>query len=143
MFDVLGRFQHFGIDPFAFASALNGVVVQRLLRKLCPHCLTWHEPSAKMQSALAALTLEPPETVPVANGCQQCRQTGYKGRFVVAEVHEINYEMRDLIISKRSMSELMAVVYHDPTRRLLAQAINQVAQGKTTLEEVSRVVGLV
>lgn len=143
MFDVLGRFQHFGIDPFAFASALNGVVVQRLLRKLCPHCLTWHAPSAKMQIALEALALSPPSTVPVANGCDQCRHTGYKGRFVVAEVHEINFEMRDLIISRRSMTELMAAVYHDPTRRLLAQAIAQVAQGNTTLEEVSRVVGLV
>ena len=143
LFDVLGRFQHFGIDPFALASALNGVVVQRLLRKSCPHCTSWRQPTAVEQGKLAALGLQTPSKLPVPVGCQHCRQTGYRGRFVVAEVHELTDAMRDLIVQKTSMTELKNLVYQDTDSRLLAQALKRVEQGRTTLEEVSRVVGLV
>jgi general secretion pathway protein E len=143
LFDVLGRFQHFGIEPFALASALNGVVVQRLLRQVCPHCLQWRAPSVEEAQRLQALQLPVPERLPAPAGCPDCRQTGYRGRFVVAEVHELSDALRDLMVAKASMTELKQAVYHDPSRRLLAQAMGLVAQGKTTLEEVTRVVGLV
>jgi general secretion pathway protein E len=143
LFDVLGRFQHFGIDPFALASALNGIVVQRLLRKSCPHCTDWRQPTQAEQDKLAALGLPVPTKLPVPVGCAHCRQTGYRGRFVVAEVHELTDTMRDLIVQKTSMTELKQLVYHNADNRLLAQALKRVAQGRTTLEEVNRVVGLV
>lgn len=143
LFDVLGRFQHFGIDPFALASALNGVVVQRLLRKLCPHCVQWKEPTAAERNKLTARGLPVPPKLPKAQGCEHCRQTGYRGRFVVAEVHELTDAVRDLIVRKTSMTELKETVYRDASTRLLVQAIARVEQGRTTLEEVARVVGLV
>ncbi|OOG37824.1 GspE/PulE family protein [Polaromonas sp. A23] len=143
LFDVLGRFQHFGIDPFALASALNGVVVQRLLRRLCKHCGTWREPTSNEEKKLISLNLPVPLKLPVAHGCDHCRQTGYRGRFVVAEVHELTDKVRDLIVRKPSMTELKEIIYRDENTRLLMQALNQVAQGSTTLEEVTRVVGLV
>lgn len=143
LFDVLGRFQHFGIDPFALASALNGVVVQRLLRRLCPHCAAWRAPAAAEAQKLAALKLTVPERLPVACGCENCRQTGYRGRFVVAEIHALSDTVRDLILRRTSMLELKETVYKDADSRLLAQAMAKVAQGLTTQEEVARVVGLV
>lgn len=143
LFDVLGRFQHFGIDPFALASALNGVVVQRLLRKSCPHCTSWRALTLLEQNKITALGLPVPHELPVPVGCEHCRQTGYRGRFVVAEVHELTDAMRDLIVQKTSMTELKQLVYHDAGSRLLAQALKRVEQGRTTLEEVARVVGLV
>ncbi|EJL85514.1 type II secretory pathway, ATPase PulE/Tfp pilus assembly pathway, ATPase PilB [Polaromonas sp. CF318] len=143
LFDVLGRFQHFGIDPFALASALNGVVVQRLLRKLCPHCVQWKDTTAAERDKLCALGLPVPAQLPKAQGCAHCRQTGYRGRFVVAEVHELTDAVRDLIVRKTSMTELKETVYRDASTRLLAQAVARVEQGTTTLEEVARVVGLV
>ena len=143
LFDVLGRFQHFGIDPFGLASAINGVVVQRLLRKLCPHCAGWRASTATEQAKLAALGLPVLARLPSAPGCEHCRQTGYKGRFVVAEVHELSDAVRDLILRKPAMSELKSLIYHDPAMRLLAQALLKVEQGKTSIEEVARVVGLV
>jgi general secretion pathway protein E len=143
LFDVLGRFQHFGIDPFALASALNGVVVQRLLRKLCPHCVLWKDTTAAERDKLSALGLPVPRQLPKAQGCAHCRQTGYRGRFVVAEVHELTDAVRDLIVRKTSMTELKETVYRDASTRLLAQAVARVEQGTTTLEEVARVVGLV
>jgi general secretion pathway protein E len=143
LFDVLGRFRHFGIDPFALASALNGIVVQRLLRKLCPHCLQWRTLTAQEVQKLQSLELIPPVKLPVACGCDQCRSTGYKGRFVVAEVFELTDDVRDLIVNENSLSELKRMVYQDKSQRLLVQALGAVATGQTTLEEVSRVVGLV
>lgn len=143
LFDVLGRFQHFGIEAFALASALNGVVVQRLLRQVCPQCTQWRDPAQDEQTKLSALSLSVPTRIPVPQGCPHCRHTGYKGRFVVAEVHVLSDQVRDLMVAKASMSDFKQVVYQDPSQRLIAQAIEMVRQGRTTLEEVTRVVGLV
>lgn len=143
LFDVLGRFQHFGIEAFALASALNGVVVQRLLRQVCPQCMQWREPTPDEHAKLGALGLPVPARIPAPQGCPHCRHTGYKGRFVVAEVHVLSDRVRDLMVAKASMSEFKQAVYQDPEQRLIAQAIEQVRQGRTTLEEVTRVVGLV
>ena len=143
LFDVLGRFQHFGIEPFALASALNGVVVQRLMRKLCPHCSSWRELTSAEVNKLNALQLQVPQKLPRAQGCEHCRHTGYKGRFVLAEVHELSDAVRDLMVRRASMLELKSLMYRDPSNRLIAQAIHQVEIGNTTLEEVMRVVGLV
>jgi general secretion pathway protein E len=142
LFDVLGRFQHFGIDRFAMASALNGVVVQRLLRRLCPHCTGWRDCTAQEVQQLQALGLPVPAKLPVPHGCEHCRNTGYRGRFVVAEVHRLDDKVRDLMIQGASMSELKAAAYGDGSRRLLPQALRQVEQGITSLTEVARVVGL-
>ena len=143
LLDVLGRFQHFGIEPFALASALNGVVVQRLLRKVCGHCVQSRLPTDEETQKLKALDLTVPERLPVAMGCQHCRQTGYKGRFVVAEVHQLSDRLRDLLVHKSSITELKKEAYIDNSSRLLAQAIKNVQMGTTTLEEVSRAIGLV
>jgi general secretion pathway protein E len=143
LFDVLGRFQHFGIDPFALASALNGVVVQRLLRKLCPHCHEWREATSTEVEALTQLDQVVPLRLPVPVGCNHCRGTGYKGRFVVAEVHQLSDVVRDMIVRKESMTTLKQAIYKHKDQRLLTQALNKVAAAETTLEEVSRVVGLV
>ncbi len=143
LFDVLGRFQHFGIDPFALASALNGIVVQRLLRKLCPHCHTWRAPTPTEVEKLTQLEQIVPAQLPVAVGCSKCRSTGYRGRFVVAEVHQLTDTLRDMIVNKESLSALKEMVYKHKEQRLLAQALVKVSQAETTLEEVSRVVGLV
>jgi general secretion pathway protein E len=143
VFDVLGRFQHFGIESFALASALNGIVVQRLMRKLCPHCHAWRSPTVTEVQKLKHLELPIPERLPVAVGCIQCRHTGYKGRFVVAEVHVLTDPMRDLIVRKASMSELRTAMYGKTNQRLLEGAMTHVALANTSLEEVVRVVGLV
>lgn len=143
LLDVLGRFQHFGIDPFALVSALNGVVVQRLLRRLCPHCLSWRAPTEVEHARLSTLQLPVPQQLPVAQGCEHCRHSGYKGRFVVAEVHTLSDATRDLILKRASMSDLKSSLYQAVDSTLLAQALAQVRSGKTSLEEVARVVGLV
>lgn len=142
LFDVLGRFQHFGIEAFALASALNGVVVQRLLRQVCPHCLDWRMPALDETTRFQALGLPVPDRLPAPAGCPHCRQTGYRGRFVVAEVHVLSDAVRDLMVARASMTEFKRAVYQNEGERLLAQAMDLVGRGRTTLEEVTRVVGL-
>jgi len=142
LFDVLGRFQHFGIEAFALASALNGVVVQRLLRQVCPHCASWRATSETECNQLRGLGLQVPDRLPKPTGCPHCRQTGYRGRFVLAEVHVLSDAVRDLMVSRASMTEFKQAVYRNESERLLEQAIALVAEGRTTLEEVGRVVGL-
>jgi general secretion pathway protein E len=141
LFDVLGRFQHFDIDPFAFASSLNGIVVQRLLRKLCMHCHDWRELTAQEKTRMQALSIPTPERVAIGQGCPHCRQTGYKGRFVVSQVHTVDDGLRDLILKKSSILEIKAHMQAQSSDSLLGQAIANAALGKTSMEEVSRVVG--
>ncbi|OYQ43396.1 GspE family protein [Rhodoferax sp. TH121] len=143
LFDVLGRFHHFGIETFAMASALNGIVVQRLLRRTCPHCMEWRAPTAAEVTKLQGLDMDVPHRIPVAKRCNQCRHTGYRGRFVVAEVHELNDNIRDLMVRKTSLSELKEALYQHKDQVLRNQALLQVTRGNTTLEELIRVIGLV
>ena len=142
LLDVLGRFRHFGIEPFALASALNGVVVQRLLRRCCPHCLAWRPLTGQELQRLQHDSLPCPTQVPAPAGCVHCRNTGYRGRFVLAEVHTLTDAVRDMMLSQESMSAFKTLLYGDGTQRLAHQAIDVVAAGHTTLEEVRRVVGL-
>ncbi len=141
LFDVLGRFQHFAIEPFALASALNGVVVQRLLRRLCPHCAATRALTPAEHTRLAAFPALAADGVPVACGCAQCRGTGYKGRFVVAEVHELTDTLRDLIVRRATLLELKTALHAQQAQQLLPQALHRVQQRWTTLEEVNRVIG--
>lgn len=143
LFDVLGRFRHFGIEPFAMASALNGIVVQRLLRRACPHCMAWQAPSTVQARQIEQLGLSVPAQVPRCTGCEHCRGTGYRGRFVVAEVHELTDSLRDLMLQQTSLTELKAALYKQDDPSLLQQAIVRVGAGRTTLEEMQRVIGLV
>lgn len=142
LLDVLGRFRHFGIEPFALASALNGVVVQRLLRLCCTSCQQWRVLSQDEREQLLRASLPTPERVPVSTGCPSCRQTGYKGRTVLAEVHTLTDQIRDLMLTQESMSAFKALLYQSDQQRLAYQAIELVSRGRTTLQEVRRVVGL-
>jgi general secretion pathway protein E len=126
LFDVLGRFQHFGVDPFALASALNGVLIQRLLRQLCREC---KDASPETDTGLHV-------------GCPACRHTGYKGRLVVSEVLALDNTLRDLIINRATISELtrhLELKGHVP---LLDIAMECVRKRLTTREEVERVIGM-
>lgn len=143
LIDVLGRFRHFGIDMFGFVSSLNGVVVQRLLRRVCASCATRRPPSSEERSWLERHRWRDGSAVPQAVGCDRCRASGYSGRFVLAEIHTVSDRLRDLVMRHADLSELKAVVFEDGEgpRPLLHAALQQVRSGRTTLEEVRRVVG--
>ncbi|GAA0771561.1 GspE/PulE family protein [Ideonella azotifigens] len=152
LFDVIGRFRHFGLDMFGFVSSLNGVVVQRLMRRLCQACATSAPPSAEEAAwwARHEATFGPmPAELPRAQGCQHCHGTGYRGRFVIAEVHVIGDHLRDRILGGAEVTELKRLAFEGDVgpagkvQPLLQQAIRRIQQSQSTLEELFRVVGQV
>jgi general secretion pathway protein E len=139
--DVIGRFRHFGIDMFGFMSALNGVVVQRLLRKVCDACKQLKSLDHADADWLNRHGLELPQNVVHHMGCQACRGTGYRGRFVVAEVHLVDDVLRDMVTIGAPLSELKMHAKRSGVLALDQQAVDCVGRGVTTLAEVRRVVG--
>ena len=138
--DVTGRFLHFGLDMFGFMAALNGVVVQRLVRMLCPHCAAHRAASERESRWLQGAGVAVAE-VARAVGCEACRRTGYKGRRVIAEVHAIDDGFRDLVTSHAAVGQLRAHIAAAGVTPLSQQAARWVAEARTTPEEVKRVVG--
>lgn len=140
IFDVTGRFRHFGLDMFGFMASLNGVVVQRLVRRLCPHCSGQREATPRERRWLESLRLDA-SALPRPVGCPQCGGAGYRGRSVIAEVHAIDDVFRDMVTGSRPVSELREHVFASGVASLAAQSARMVLAGQTTAEEIKRVVG--
>ncbi len=141
MTDVMGRFRHFGLDMFGFMSSLNGVVVQRLVRQLCAHCAGRRDPTEREREWLVSAGQSQVHAVPQAIGCSHCGGAGYRGRFVVAEVHVVDDVLRDRVTEGAPVSALRRHGVEQGIEMLAVQAARHVARGRTTLEEVKRVVG--
>ncbi len=138
--DIIGRFIHMGVEPYNFVSALNGVIAQRLLRILCPHCIEPYHPDSKL---LAASRLADAEAMNfnfrTGRGCKDCYGTGYKGRRAIAEVLLLTDEIRERIIAKEPIRRIKDTARATGTRFLRDSAMDLVRQGITTLEEINRV----
>ncbi|MCP5103302.1 MAG: type II/IV secretion system protein, partial [bacterium] len=108
VFDVLGRFIHMGIDTYSFISALNCVVAQRLVRRLCTNCKQEFMPDenylqdnrVKKGSLTTAVFKANPD------GCPDCAGIGYSGRTVIGEILELTDEIKEMILDKKPLSEI-------------------------------------
>jgi general secretion pathway protein E len=138
---VVGRFRHFGIDMFGFMSSLNGVVVQRLLRRLCGECAQWAMPSGEDVEWLERVDAGAVPQLRRAVGCTACRATGYRGRFVVAEIHVVDDTLRDGVTAGVPLSTIKAHAQISGVLSLEQQALSRVLAGDTTVAEVRRAVG--
>jgi general secretion pathway protein E len=140
VFDVIGRFTHMGVDPYSFVSALNGILAQRLVRVNCPHCAAATRPDDELVAA-SGISLSDANgmTFKAGRGCGQCRGTGYKGRKAIAEILYLNDEIRELIIGKQPIRIIREAALRNGTRFLREAALDMVARGETTLQEINRV----
>jgi len=140
VFDVFGRFNHMGIDPYAFVSALNGIWAQRLLRVNCKHCSTPYVPS---DAELERLGLARADVADFdfrqGAGCGDCRGTGYRGRRAIAEILILDDEIRDMVVEKQPIRRIKEAARNNGTRQLREVALALVKRGETTLAEVKRV----
>jgi general secretion pathway protein E len=140
VFDVFGRFTHMGIDPYAFVSALNGIWAQRLVRTICPHCVTNHLPSLEdLTKAQLRAQDVPHYDFKHGLGCGDCRGTGFKGRMSIAEILLLNDEIRELIVEKKPIRMVKEAARLNGTRSLREAGLRLVMHGKTTLQEIMRV----
>jgi len=140
VFDVLGRFTHMEVDPYSFASALNGVVAQRLVRLNCPHCAVAHKPAGEELEA-SGLTRDAVAgwKFRTGRGCGQCRGTGYKGRRAIAETMLLDDGLREMIVARTPIRQLKDAARANGTRFLREAAADLVRAGVTDLKEINRV----
>ncbi len=142
VFDVVGRFEQFGIDAYTFSSAINGVLAQRLLRRVCPHCAVAEEPDRTQHESALGDFLARYKGNPVflaARGCEHCRGTGYAGRFALGELLTLTPALKSLVARRAPQMEIQTAAASTGWRSLLEQAFDAAAGGMTTLEEVDRV----
>jgi general secretion pathway protein E len=140
VFDVIGRFMHMGVDMYSLVSALNGVLAQRLLRVNCTHCMAVDHPNLDL---LKASGLQEDDVknwrFRAGKGCGHCRGSGFKGRKAIAEILNLNDEIRELIIARAPIRQLKRAAQANGTRLLRESALDLVRRGETTLTEINRV----
>ncbi|MEY2653000.1 MAG: hypothetical protein RLZZ524_27, partial [Pseudomonadota bacterium] len=141
VFDVIGRLASMGVDPYNLVAALNGVVAQRLVRVICPHCTEPVKPDLELLTAsgLDETVFDLPWRFQRGRGCSQCRGTGYKGRRAIAQTMALDIELKSLIAERASPALLRAAAEKRGLITLRQAALDFVKAGVTTLEEANRV----
>jgi type IV pilus assembly protein PilB len=138
---ALHRFLDMGIEAFLIASSLLGVVGQRLVRKVCPHCTVEYAPTVDELTFYQRGGGDPEKTTFVHGaGCNFCGETGYYDRVGIYEVLAITDEMKELIVTNAPHAELKQLAIEQGMRTLREQAVDLVSQDKTTIAEVLRTV---
>lgn len=143
---AITRLIDMGIEPFLVASAIELVIAQRLVRRLCPEC-SRAEPvnKLKLRDSLAILGLDPADAdrVPALKhpvGCDRCRGTGYRGRIGIFEILKPNDELHELVLKRESTRTLTQCARRHGMRALQQSGWEKVQAGHTTLDEVLRVI---
>lgn len=132
------RFTDMGIEPFLVASAMSGVVGQRLLRRICDSCRTPYIPPREQQRLVYGSVGAVPEVWTQGTGCNDCSGTGYSGRVGVYELLRVTDEIRDLIVRKATARELREVAIRQGMRTMQMEAFRLVVEGVTTVDDVLR-----
>ena len=137
---TLSRLFDLGLKPYVVAAALAGIIAQRLLRKICPHCREPHIPSAELLDKLGRYGVQITTSFK-GRGCEQCNKTGYRGRLGVYEVLTPDDELRHLIGDSAPMIEVTRKARELGSAPLIEDGIAKVVEGLTTVEDLLRVLG--
>lgn len=142
----LTRLHDLGVAAFLTSATILGVMAQRLIRTLCPHCKSVEAITEVEQQTWQDLTTPwkaaPPKQVYHAIGCEQCRNTGYMGRIGLYEIMVLNNETKKMIGEGASLNALTQKAYQDGLQPLRLAGAKKILEGVTTFEEVLRVVPL-
>ncbi|MBQ8299938.1 MAG: Flp pilus assembly complex ATPase component TadA [Clostridia bacterium] len=143
--EVITRFRKLGISSYDIGSVLATSIAQRLVRRICKECAKQRPLNEKEIAEFESIgkrydvefNLEGATTYdPV--GCEHCNNTGFKGRIAANEILAVNDEIKDLIISEGSISEIRKEAYKTGYRPLVVDAFNKVLEGHTTISEVKK-----
>jgi type IV pilus assembly protein PilB len=155
---TLPRLIDMGVEPFLIASTVNVAIAQRLVRKLCPHCmesyqidmksLVSRDKSVDFEGALKHLAdqglVAKGEMKKLrfyrGKGCKQCGDSGYRGRIGIFEVLEISDDIRELIVDRKDSSVIAQRAIDNGMGTMLEDGIQKAFEGKTSIDEVLRVV---
>jgi type II secretory ATPase GspE/PulE/Tfp pilus assembly ATPase PilB-like protein len=136
------RLLDIGVLPDIMAGNIIGVVAQRLARRLCRHCKVAYEPAGVERRLLGVDGRGAAVTVYRAQGCPQCEQQGYKGRFALMEILKVDPDMDEMIARRATVRDLYRHALSLGFQTLADDGIRRVLNGETSLDEISRVVDL-
>ena len=133
----IARLLDLGIEPFLLTATIEGIVSQRLIRRICENCKTAFEPS---EAQLMELQLTPDDIKGkkfyYGRGCSKCNSTGYRGRIGVFEIMVFNDEIRDLIMNRASTAVLRSAGQKGGMRLLRDNGLEVIYDGITTIDEI-------
>jgi len=136
------RLLDLGVPGYQIGSALSAIIAQRLIRRLCPCHYSSAPTEEYLRSVMSAGMMEPPEIQNMANGCEACDFTGYRGRIGVYEMLRFNDALRQSARSGNHNDEMRILARHNGIKFIQEYALDLVRDGLTTFEEVQRVVAL-
>jgi type IV pilus assembly protein PilB len=130
------RLLEMGIEPYLVTSALDCVVAQRLVRRLCAECKTRVDPTPQHIELLGE---DPGTSLFAPRGCVACNRTGYDGRFAIYEVMPVTEQLRNLIVDRASADVIRRAAVEEGMGTLRARGAHFVGAGETSLRELARV----
>jgi general secretion pathway protein E len=136
---VFARMLNMGVEPFALASASSGVLAQRLVRKLCPHCRQPAQATAAQLKKLSGLGIELREeerSFWTSAGCPRCLDLGYLGRTGIFELLVVDSEIGEAIIAKSQAQAITALSVRKGMRPLASEGLEKAREGTISLEEL-------
>lgn len=133
------RLRDIGVEPWLIASALRGVISQRLVRKICPHCKRGYQPSEE-ELELLGMPADTKTTFYKGEGCPECHHSGYAGRRAAFEILMINGKLRRLISQDATIDDLTAQARADGYVTMRESCRDLVLRGITTAEEAARTI---
>ncbi|MEE9128048.1 MAG: GspE/PulE family protein [Planctomycetota bacterium] len=138
--DVLGRFLNMKVEIYNFVSALNCILAQRLVRRICAHCKqeVRADPKLLEESALDVGKYGD-YTFYEGRGCIECNGTGFRGRAAIAELLDLSDAIRQMILDKRSAAEIRNAARDEGMSFLRDSAVRKALDGHTTLREINKV----
>jgi type IV pilus assembly protein PilB len=132
------RLVNIGLEPFLVGAAVNAVLAQRLIRRLCVHCKAKERPSEDMTEYLEMQGMDTDEMW-VAKGCDKCRKTGYSGRVGIYELLVVDDQLRDIVARNPNVAEFRRLCLERGMVSLRNDGMRKVKRGLTTVQEVIRV----
>lgn len=139
--NTIERLLDMDVERYLLASALTGIISQKLARKLCPHCRKARATNDYEKNIIKKVTGKEINELYTAVGCDQCKN-GYNGRIAIHEVLLINQDIKDAISSNVRKDKLRHLVYNENVISLLQDGIDKVLEGLTTLEELLKIIEL-
>ncbi|WP_096269684.1 GspE/PulE family protein [Paucisalibacillus globulus] len=136
--DAIPRLTDMGIEPYLVVSSLNGVVAQRLVRKICRDCLTERQPT-EMEKDIFSKNNMTVDTVYYGKGCSSCHHRGYRGRIAVHEVLVIDETIKGMLLNQRSIADIRTYAKNEGMEFLIHDGLKKIQTGLTTMEEIMQV----
>ncbi|RKT44085.1 type II secretion system ATPase GspE [Thiocapsa rosea] len=134
------RLLEMGVEDYLLTSTINGILAQRLVRKLCPHCQEAYPAIPELAVRFAAIGAAPEDVeLHRAVGCDACNGTGYRGRLVITEVLLMTDQIRKAVLNHATATEIRRIAVAEGMETMYLDGLRKALDGRTTIEEVLRV----